>query len=67
MNKNIFEGNWDQVKGKVQKNWGKLTNDNIDVINGDRKILNGTIQEAYGVSQDEAEKQIREWEKMMAA
>lgn len=37
MNKDIFEGKWEQVKGKVQKNWGKLTNYNLDVIKGDSR------------------------------
>jgi uncharacterized protein YjbJ (UPF0337 family) len=45
----------------VQKAWGKLTNDDLDVIEGDRKLLAGKIQERYGVAQDEAAKQIRDW------
>lgn len=63
MNKDIIEGNWKQLKGKVQAQWGKLTNDHIDRISGNRERLKGEIQEAYGVSKDEAEKQVREFEK----
>lgn len=58
MNKDILEGKWEQVKGKVQKNWGKLTNDDLDVIKGDAKILAGKLQEKYGITKEEAEKQI---------
>lgn len=58
VNKDIFEGKWDQVKGNVQKNWGKLTDDDMDVIKGNTTILAGKIQEKYGITKDEAEKEI---------
>jgi uncharacterized protein YjbJ (UPF0337 family) len=61
MNNDRIQGTWDQVRGNVQKMWGKLTNDDLDVIEGDRKLLAGKIQERYGVAQDEAEKQVDEW------
>ncbi len=67
MNKDIFEGKWKQVKGDVQKRWGKLTNDSLDEIDGDREKLIGKIQENYGIARDEAEKQINEWNKSRAA
>lgn len=67
MNKDIFSGNWKQFKGDVQKKWGKLTDDKIDQIQGDRNKLIGTIQENYGVMRDEAEKQVKEWEDSVAA
>ena len=63
MNWDRVEGNWKQFKGKVQSQWGKLTNDKLDMINGHREVLAGKIQEAYGISRDEAEKQIRDWER----
>lgn len=62
MNENTIKGNWEQVKGHVQKKWGDLTNDELDQINGDRKILAGKIQEKYGQTQDVAENEIREFE-----
>lgn len=62
MNRDIFEGNWKQLKGQVQFQWGKLTDDDLDVINGRRIVLAGKIQERYGVSLDEAEKQLNAWE-----
>ena len=61
MNKDIFEGKWEQVKGQIQKNWGKLTADDIDMIEGDAKILAGVIQERYGITKAEAEKKIDEF------
>jgi uncharacterized protein YjbJ (UPF0337 family) len=63
MNRNTVEGNWKQFKGKVQEQWGKLTNDDLDVIAGNREKLAGRLQETYGIAQDEAEKQIKAFEK----
>ncbi len=61
MNRDRAEGSWEQVKGGVQKMWGKLTNDDLAVIEGDRKQLSGKIQERYGIAKDEAQKQIDAW------
>ena len=61
MNWDRIEGNWKQFKGQVHAKWGKLTDDNLTVINGRREILLGKLQEAYGLSKDEAERQIHEW------
>lgn len=62
MNWDIVEGNWKQFKGKVKAQWGNLTDDQLDVIAGKRVELAGRIQEAYGVTLDEAEKQIERFE-----
>ena len=62
MNWDRIEGNWKQFKGKVKEHWGKLTDDQIDVIAGKREQLAGRVQETYGISKDEAEKQIRRFE-----
>lgn len=67
MNEDIIKGNWEQLKGSAQKTWGELTNDNLDEIEGDRKKLAGKIQEAYGKSKEEAEREVEEWEKNNAA
>lgn len=56
MNKDIIEGKWEQLKGTLQKNWGKLTNDDLDIIKGDAKLLAGKLQERYGMTKEEAEK-----------
>ena len=63
MNEDIIQGKWEQVKGDVQRQWGKLTNDDLDLIEGNRKKLAGKIQETYGIAREEAEKQVKEWEK----
>ena len=62
MNEDIIKGEWKEVKGSIQKKWGKLTNDDLDQINGDRTKLTGKIQKAYGLQRDEAEKQLKAWE-----
>jgi len=63
MNWNQVEGNWKQFTGKVKETWGKLTDDEIDQIAGKRDILIGKVQEKYGIAKEEAEKQIKDWEK----
>lgn len=63
MNKDYLMGNWKQFKGEVQRQWGKLTDDQLDQIEGNREKLAGKLQESYGIAQDEAEKQISAWEK----
>jgi uncharacterized protein YjbJ (UPF0337 family) len=62
MNWDRIEGNWKQLTGQAKEQWGKLTNDDIDVVAGRREQLSGKIQERYGVAKDEAEKQIAAWE-----
>ena len=62
MNWEQVKGNWNQVKGKVKQQWGKLTDDQLDVISGNRDILVGRVQEAYGITREEAERQVRDWE-----
>ncbi len=63
MNWDRIEGNWKQFKGNVKEQWGKLTDDQLDVIAGRRERLFGKIQETYGISKDVAEKQLAAWQK----
>ena len=63
MNWDRIEGNWKQFKGKVQRQWGRLTDDRLDVIAGRRDELLGAVQETYGIARDEAERQIANWER----
>lgn len=58
MNQDRIEGNWTQFKGKVKEQWGKLTDDDLDIIAGKRDQLLGRIQERHGIARDEAEKQL---------
>lgn len=59
-----IEGNWNQFAGKVKQRWGKLTDDDLAVIKGQRQELVGKIQERYGIAKAEAEKQVEQWEKV---
>ena len=63
MNWEQLSGQWKQYKGKAKEKWGKLTNDEIDVIEGKREQLVGKIQERYGLSKDQAEKDVDAWAK----
>jgi uncharacterized protein YjbJ (UPF0337 family) len=61
MNWDRIVGNWKQFSGKVRQQWGKLTDDDLDVIGGRREELSGRIQKAYGVTKDEADRQISQF------
>jgi uncharacterized protein YjbJ (UPF0337 family) len=61
MNSDQIKGKWKQIKGSVREHWGKLTDDDIDVIGGQRDQLIGKIQERYGIAREEAQKQVDDW------
>lgn len=63
MNKDTIAGNWKELKGRAKQRWGKLSEDRLTEINGKRDQLAGEIQQAYGVSREEAEKQVEDFEK----
>jgi uncharacterized protein YjbJ (UPF0337 family) len=63
MNSDRLEGKWKQAKGAIKERWGKLTDDDVDVINGQRDQLIGRIQERYGIAKEDAQKQVDEWMK----
>jgi uncharacterized protein YjbJ (UPF0337 family) len=58
-----IEGNWKQIIGKAKEQWGKLTDDDLEVVAGRREQLAGKIQERYGIARQEAEKQLAEWQR----
>jgi uncharacterized protein YjbJ (UPF0337 family) len=60
MNWDRVKGNWKDFKGKVKEKWGKLTDDDLTAINGQKDQLVGKLQKAYGYQKDEAERQIDE-------
>ena len=62
MNKDEAGGNWKQLKGKVKEKWGKLTDDDMTIVEGKRDQLVGKIQERYGYAKDQAEKEVSDWE-----
>ena len=61
MNWDRIEGNWKQFKGSIKQQWGKLTDDELDQLAGHRDKLVGKLQERYGMSKDEADKQADLW------
>ena len=61
MNKDILEGKWKQLKGVVRTQWGKLTDDDVDIVAGNYEQLVGKIQERYGVNKEEARKMVDDW------
>jgi uncharacterized protein YjbJ (UPF0337 family) len=58
MNRDTLKGQWRQMVGHVRKQWGKLTDDDLDQIKGDADVLAGKIQERYGRAKDEARKEV---------
>ena len=61
MNKDQAAGQWKQLKGKVKEQWGKLTDDDLTVLEGNQEQLTGRIQERYGIAKEEAERQVRDF------
>lgn len=61
MNTDQLQGKWKQAKGSIKERWGKLTDDDMDVINGQREQLIGKVQERYGIAKAEAQKQVDEY------
>jgi uncharacterized protein YjbJ (UPF0337 family) len=66
MNEDVLQGQWKQLRGKAKEWWGKLTDDDLDQVNGKRDQLIGKLQEKYGYTRDEANREIdtnlEEWE-----
>jgi uncharacterized protein YjbJ (UPF0337 family) len=61
MNSDQLQGKWKQMKGSIKERWGKLTDDDVDIINGQNDQLVGRIQERYGIAKEEAQRQVDEW------
>jgi uncharacterized protein YjbJ (UPF0337 family) len=62
MNQDRIEGQWKKVKGSIKEQWGKLTDDDLDIIAGKRDQLMGSLQKRHGIAKEEAEKQVKDWE-----
>lgn len=65
MNWDEIQGNWKQLKGKVRSHWGKLTDDDVEVVNGKRTELLGVLQKRYGHAKDQGEREIDSWIKQL--
>lgn len=63
MNEDRIKGNWKQFTGKIREQWGKLTDDDFDIIAGKREQFLGKLQERQGLARDAAEKQLDDWQK----
>jgi uncharacterized protein YjbJ (UPF0337 family) len=63
MNSDQLEGKWKQLKGSAKQQWGKLTDDDLTLIDGKREELAGRLQERYGYQKEQAEKEIDTWMK----
>jgi uncharacterized protein YjbJ (UPF0337 family) len=61
MNADTFKGQWMQLKGRVREQWGKLTDDDVDQIQGRAEQLIGRLQSRYGIERDEAQRQFDAW------
>ena len=61
MNWDQLEGKWKQMKGSIRQQWGKLTDDDLEVIAGKRDRLIGMVQERYGYAKEEAQRRADEW------
>ena len=61
MNSDRLAGNWKQLKGKIKEKWGKLTDDDLDVIEGRAEQLVGRIQQRYGIERDQAQRDVDEY------
>ena len=58
-----ISGNWEHWKGRIRERWGRITDDQLDAIGGQREQLAGQIEVSYGLSREEAERQLRNWER----
>ena len=61
MNWDQIEGKWNQFKGSIKQEWGKLTDDDLDYISGTRDRLIGRLQQKYGLAKEEAERRAELW------
>lgn len=62
MNQSTLKGKWNEMKGKAREQWGELTNDDIDKVQGQHEQLVGVIQQRYGKARDEVEREVTKWE-----
>jgi uncharacterized protein YjbJ (UPF0337 family) len=62
MNTDIFEGKWEEVKGKVKQAWGKLTDDDMKVIEGSHQEIYGKLQKHYGYTKDQAKQAVKDFQ-----
>ncbi len=62
MNEDKIQGQWKQLRGKLKAKWGKLTDDDLAVVEGNREYLAGRLQERYGIARDVVEKELKDFD-----
>ena len=65
MNQDIIKGKWSQLSGKLKEKWGKLTDDDVNQLDGHREYLVGKLQERYSIAKDQADVQVNEFERSL--
>jgi uncharacterized protein YjbJ (UPF0337 family) len=65
MNEDIIKGRWKQLKGSIKQRWAQLTDDDLTRLEADRDYLLGKLQERYGITCEQAERQLREFESLL--
>ena len=65
MNEDRIKGQWKQLAGRIKEKWGKLTDDDLTIAEGNSQYLAGKVQERYGIAKDEAERQVKEFDRTL--
>ncbi len=65
MNNDIIKGKWAQLHGKLKEQWSKLTDDDVNQLDGHREYLVGRVQERYGIAKDKADAQVTAFERSL--
>jgi uncharacterized protein YjbJ (UPF0337 family) len=65
MSRDIIKSRWPQIRGKLKRKWNKLTDDDVDNLEGHREYLVGRLQERYGIAKEKAEVQVKEFERSL--
>ena len=65
MNQDVIQGQWQQLKGSLKSKWGKLTDDDLSRAQGNHEYLAGRLQERYGWQKDQAERELRDFERTL--
>ena len=63
MNEDKIKGQWKQLAGKLKAKWGRLTDDDLKIVDGNSEYQVGKIQERYGIAEDEAKRQVRDFDR----
>ena len=63
MNEDTLKGQWNQLKGTLKQQWGRLTDDDIAQLDGSKDQIVGKLQERYGIARDEAEREWDHWQR----